>query len=310
MNSSQQENAGSPTEGQPARSPSSAAPPTASPEQSGHSGQSQSWGPPPAGAEPTQPTWAPPAAPVEGHGPYAQQQGAYPPQPGPYSPQPPAAHQPAYPQQYSPVPQTQPAQSTYPHQPAPGAPAIWVPPVPVYPYTPWIRRVGAYLIDFAPIFLASIPFWVGYVLFYVQLIQLSSTPSTVPPEAVLEELLRPALVWLIVGFVLMLGAIAWQWYNRWLTAGRTGQSMGKRVLNMKLVAEINGQPIGPVNAFLRDLLHVVDGALYIGYLWPLWDAKRQTFADMIMKTVVIDQPPALTADPAVAIPGANPYGSA
>ena len=47
-------------------------------------------------------------------------------------------------------------------------------------------------------------------------------------------------------------------------------------------------PIGPLNAFLRDLLHTLDGFAYVGYLWPLWDAKRQTFADKIMKTVVVD----------------------
>jgi uncharacterized RDD family membrane protein YckC len=96
---------------------------------------------------------------------------------------------------------------------------------------------------------------------------------------------------MIIGLVLMLIAVGWQWYNRWLVAGRTGQSMGKRVLKTKLVAEVNGQPIGAVNAFLRDLLHILDGAAYIGYLWPLWDTKRQTFADMIMKTVVVDHPP-------------------
>jgi hypothetical protein len=27
----------------------------------------------------------------------------------------------------------------------------------------------------------------------------------------------------------------------------------------------------------------------VGYLWPLWDEKRQTFADQIMKTTVINQ---------------------
>ncbi|MDQ1539752.1 MAG: hypothetical protein QOH29_478, partial [Actinomycetota bacterium] len=27
---------------------------------------------------------------------------------------------------------------------------------------------------------------------------------------------------------------------------------------------------------------------YLGYLWPLWDSKRQTFADKILKTVVVN----------------------
>ncbi|BAK35151.1 hypothetical protein MLP_21370 [Microlunatus phosphovorus NM-1] len=73
--------------------------------------------------------------------------------------------------------------------------------------------------------------------------------------------------------------------------------------------------IGPLNAFLRDLLHILDGAVYIGYLWPLWHPRRQTFtvhagptrpvpcssqlADQIAKTVAIDlrvdDPSTLTA---------------
>jgi hypothetical protein len=31
-------------------------------------------------------------------------------------------------------------------------------------------------------------------------------------------------------------------------------------------------------------------ACYVGWLWPIWDSKRQTFADKIMKTVVVRQP--------------------
>ena len=208
--------------------------------------------------------------------------------------------QPAYqPQQFPP----QPAHASQPYAPAP----VWVPSVPVYPYAQWGRRVGAYLIDFAPTYVAMIPFWVGYVLFSVRVIELSTTSTS--DASLFGDLLRPALVWLIVGFVLMLVAIGWQWYNRWLTAGRTGQSLGKRVLRTKLVAEVNGQPIGGVNAFLRDLLHVLDGAVYIGYLWPLWDAKRQTFSDMIMKTVVIDHPAPGGPVPAPSAPtDAHPYG--
>ena len=225
-------------------------------------------------------------------------------------------HAPPYPgQQPQPSPAFQPqpthrsqpfSQPPYASQPYPSAP-VWLPPVPVYPYTHWGRRVGAYLIDFAPIYVAMIPFWVGYVLFYVRVIELSTT--TTPDASLFGDLLRPALIWVMIGFVLMLAAIGWQWYNRWLTGGRTGQSMGKRVLRTKLVAEVNGQPIGAANAFLRDLLHILDGAVYIGYLWPLWDAKRQTFSDMIMKTVVIDHPaPSGPAPATPAATGTHPNG--
>ena len=39
---------------------------------------------------------------------------------------------------------------------------------------------------------------------------------------------------------------------------------------------------------MRCLAHFVDSiACYVGWLWPLWDAKKQTFADKIMGTVVV-----------------------
>ena len=51
---------------------------------------------------------------------------------------------------------------------------------------------------------------------------------------------------------------------------------------------VTGQPIGGGMSFVRQLLHIVDGLpCYIGYLWPLWDDKRQTFSDKIMTTVVV-----------------------
>jgi RDD family len=41
-------------------------------------------------------------------------------------------------------------------------------------------------------------------------------------------------------------------------------------------------------AFVRDLAHIIDSIIcYIGWLFPLWDARRQTIADKIMSTVVV-----------------------
>jgi hypothetical protein len=38
----------------------------------------------------------------------------------------------------------------------------------------------------------------------------------------------------------------------------------------------------------RYFVHVLDALpCYVGYLWPLVDEKKQTFADKILKTVVI-----------------------
>jgi uncharacterized RDD family membrane protein YckC len=98
---------------------------------------------------------------------------------------------------------------------------------------------------------------------------------------------------MIIGMVIMVAALGWTIYNRWITAGRTGQSLGKRITEISLISEETGRPIGALNAFLRDLVHILDGFAYIGYLWPLWDEKKQTFSDKLMKTIVVHaaQPP-------------------
>ncbi|MFF4649489.1 RDD family protein [Streptomyces sp. NPDC001380] len=70
--------------------------------------------------------------------------------------------------------------------------------------------------------------------------------------------------------------------------GTTGQSPGKKVVGTRVLREADGQVIGFGAAFGRRLLHIVDGIpCYLGYLWPIWDEKKQTFSDKIMKTVVI-----------------------
>jgi uncharacterized RDD family membrane protein YckC len=39
---------------------------------------------------------------------------------------------------------------------------------------------------------------------------------------------------------------------------------------------------------VRTIAHIVDSIIcYIGWLFPLWDPKRQTLADKIVKTVVV-----------------------
>jgi uncharacterized RDD family membrane protein YckC len=205
-------------------------------------------------------------------------------QPGPtspYGPPPPGGPAPAYPGSYGPG---QPAFGTQPGYPP--APAGYEPQA--YPagyalplrtdYATWGKRVGAMLIDYIPSYVGSIIFIVGYVLWIISIAQ--SSGSTVD--------LTGGAVPMIVGTAVLLAGMVWTIYNRWLVAGRTGQSLGKRITRIRLVGEPTNAPIGPMNAFLRDLVHILDGAAYVGYLWPLWDEKKQTFADKIMRTIVVN----------------------
>ncbi|HUR15188.1 MAG TPA: RDD family protein [Mycobacteriales bacterium] len=90
-----------------------------------------------------------------------------------------------------------------------------------------------------------------------------------------------------LGIVLFLAAFAWVFYNRYLE-GTTGQSYGKKLAGTRLVREQDGQLVGAGLAIGRMFVHIIDGLpCYLGYLWPLWDAKKQTFADKILNTLVI-----------------------
>ncbi|MFJ6121018.1 RDD family protein [Streptomyces sp. NPDC092129] len=92
----------------------------------------------------------------------------------------------------------------------------------------------------------------------------------------------PALA--VIGGLAIFAVAIWQL----IMEGRTGQTLGKKALGIRLVRESDGQPLGIGMAFVRRLAHFLDSlACYLGWLWPLWDAKKQTFADKVCSSIVI-----------------------
>ncbi|MFE2099672.1 MULTISPECIES: RDD family protein [unclassified Streptomyces] len=88
----------------------------------------------------------------------------------------------------------------------------------------------------------------------------------------------------IIGFLALIGLFVWQI----IMEGKTGQTVGKKALGIRTLKEETGQPLGGGMAFVRQLAHILDGLpCYLGYLWPAWDAKRQTFADKVCGSIVI-----------------------
>ncbi|MEW2547435.1 RDD family protein [Streptomyces sp. NPDC047002] len=88
----------------------------------------------------------------------------------------------------------------------------------------------------------------------------------------------------LIGFIGTIVLAFWQLAKE----GSTGQTIGKRAMKIRLLKEVDGSTIGFGLAFGRRICHIVDSiACYIGWLWPLWDSKKQTFADKICSTVVI-----------------------
>ena len=92
------------------------------------------------------------------------------------------------------------------------------------------------------------------------------------------------------GFLIFLGWLGGLAFAVWnlVQQGNTGQTVGKKQMGLRLVREADGQVVGPGLSIGRAIVHIVDGIpCYIGYFWPLWDAKKQTFADKILATLVI-----------------------
>ena len=69
---------------------------------------------------------------------------------------------------------------------------------------------------------------------------------------------------------------------------RNGQTWSHHFLGLQVVDQYSNLPISGVRMGLREIAHCVDFVpCFIGFLWPLWDTKGQTFADKIMRTTII-----------------------
>ena len=171
------------------------------------------------------------------------------------------------------------AATGYPPPPAAAGPAL-----PKEAYTPWFTRVLAWLIDFIPVVILE---GIGYGLWLgtsetacvtdtseYDLGDFCSSPASTLGQASL------IITWLL--------SIAYLIWNYGYRQGTTGSSIGKSIMKFQVVSEKTGQPIGFGLSIVRQLAHIIDSAIcYIGYLFPLWDPKRQTIADKIMTTICL-----------------------
>lgn len=137
------------------------------------------------------------------------------------------------------------------------------------PLASWGERVVATLIDGVVFIALYVVIWiVGWVLGAVS----------------------DALGGLFVGLGYLV-VTAYAFYIYYMT-GERGASPGKRLRGLKVVKEADGQVLGGGMGIVRQLVHFVDSIIcYIGYLFPLWDPKRQTLADKILGTVVLTGQP-------------------
>lgn len=130
------------------------------------------------------------------------------------------------------------------------------------PLASWLSRAGASAVDvLAPL----------GVVATAALVALSATPAG-------------WLCWLSLaagGVMILLMGI-----NRLILPTTIGWSLGRALVGIRVLRR-DGSAVGPWRLLARDLAHLLDTlSLCVGWLWPLWDSRNRTLADLLLRTEV------------------------
>jgi uncharacterized RDD family membrane protein YckC len=89
-------------------------------------------------------------------------------------------------------------------------------------------------------------------------------------------------------------------YFVYLEGSPAGQTVGKRIMNIRVIDFDDGGPLGFGKALARYVGRFVSSVVcLLGYLWMLWDPQKQTWHDKIATSVVVPT----SAYPVAAWPG-------
>jgi Mce-associated membrane protein len=134
---------------------------------------------------------------------------------------------------------------------------------PEQPTASWLARAGAFSVDVLLGVAVMVTMW---------LLSLSA------PQ-------RGWLWWVLIGALAL--TVLGMAVNRWVMPTITGWTLGRALFGIA-VRKRDGSPVGLLRLFIRDLAHLLDtAALFIGWLWPLWDRRGRTFADLLLRTEVL-----------------------
>lgn len=89
----------------------------------------------------------------------------------------------------------------------------------------------------------------------------------------------------LLGLLAFVGAVLYSV----LPVGKTGQTLGKRALGVRVVDAATALPIGTGRALGRWLFAAfISGNICgLGYLWAIWDNRKQTWHDKVVSSVVV-----------------------
>ena len=107
-------------------------------------------------------------------------------------------------------------------------------------------------------------------------------------------LIDGAILFLIdsVGFIsaretgVGIGSIAGLLYTWFFLTRNNGQTPGKLLMKIRVI-KTDGSPISDSDAVLRYIGYLLDSFFFVGWLWALFDDKRQAWHDKLAHTYVI-----------------------
>jgi uncharacterized RDD family membrane protein YckC len=118
------------------------------------------------------------------------------------------------------------------------------------------QRLAAYLID---VIILAIPYGIFFAIF-------------------------DQVVAYLIGLVLGIA------YFSYFEGSTSGQTVGKKVLGIRVIDFNTGGPIGFGRALIRYIARIVSSLpCLLGYFWMLWDREKQTWHDKLGSTVVVPE---------------------
>jgi uncharacterized RDD family membrane protein YckC len=99
-----------------------------------------------------------------------------------------------------------------------------------------------------------------------------ATTSTISPDA--------TVLGMLVYLVGLFSYFAYFWTQHY------GQTLGQKIAGVRVV-RLDGLPMNVGTSIVRVFGYYFNGFLFLGWLWPLWDAQRQGWHDKIAGTVVV-----------------------
>ena len=120
-------------------------------------------------------------------------------------------------------------------------------------------------------------FWVRFVAAVVDTLILGLV-SNVIVAAILGRGAAAASFGILIGIA----------YYIYLEGSPSGQTVGKKVMNIRVISFTTGGPAGFGAAAIRYFARFLSAIpLLLGYFWMLWDAEKQTWHDKLSTTVVV-----------------------